>query len=363
MKNLIVRLKPHRTAQPALENHVSGRSPAESSIPRDGVPEYLPLPGVGPQETAAARRWLDHVRAQPKRGKPGIEAVDVFVGGPPPMLAPNAWTLDKVKRWSELVMDTFRRVLPGEPLFLDGAVHLGETAPHIQFMFVPRIDGRNSWRHAQAHMAEALVPGAGELRRPAQLSKMQSGFYREFGEPVGLGRGEIGSKAKHLPPDREKGYELRLKYEEQATAAAVKSADDAIKAADERAADAHGRADERAAEAERRADERVRAAEERMRKRENVFKRRAMLARQEAERKAQKSDLAGDERGEHAREAEERCMRVIQQLQAEDREQHLQEMRDEREKRERDAAKRREAARRELEQKHRAEKPEDELTR
>ena len=352
MKSLIVRLKPHRTAQPALENHVSGRNPAESSVPRDGVPEYLPLPGVGPQETAAARRWLEHVRAQPKRGKPGIEAVDVFVGGPPPMLAPNAWTLDKVKRWSELVMDTFRRVLPGEPLFLDGAVHLGETAPHIQFVFIPRIDGRNSWRHAQAHMAEALVPGAGKLRRPAQLSKMQTGFYREFGEPVGLGRGEIGSKAKHLPSDRETGYELRLKYEEQATAAAVKAADDAVRAADERAAGA-----------ERQADDRVRAAEDRMKKRENVFKRRAMLARQEAERKAQKSDLAGDERREHAREAEERCLRVIQQLQAEDREHHLQEMAEERDKRERGAAKRREAARRELEQKHRGEKPEDELTR
>lgn len=383
MRALIVRYAPTFTAQPALQAHIAGRNPAESSVPRKGVPEFLPLPGVGPQETAAARRWLEHVRANPKRGARGHEAVDVFIGGPPPMSAPDAWSIDKLKRWRDTAMETFRRVMPAESMFLDGAMHLGETSPHMQFMFVPKIDGRNSWRHTQAHMAEELLPGAGKLRRGPQLSKMHDAMHLVFGEPFGLLRGEVGSKSKHLPPDREKGYILRVDNAQRDVADAARKREDAERRAEEadrdakrrveeadrearrRVEDADRRANERIEQdnllAEARADRRAQVAERRAERRVKVFQRRAMLARQMAERDAQKSDSLARENAEWAGAVEERCMRLIRQGQDEEREHELKEMAAEREKFKREAAERDAEKRRELEAKHRTEKPENEL--
>ena len=63
----------------------------------------------------------------------------------------------------------------------------------MQMMIVPRIDGRLSWKGTRAHMAEVLA-GATGLPRGRQLSAMNTEFHKSFGEPLGLGRGEAGSK-------------------------------------------------------------------------------------------------------------------------------------------------------------------------
>lgn len=266
MKCLLVRFRPKTRYQPALAAHDGGRSLPREAVPRDGTPPSIPLPGLDQKEFAAAREWLERWRegAKRRKGKPGAEAVDVIIAGPPPRESAEKWTDQQVLDWGRDIVDTFREALPPEALFLEGALHLWERAPHAHALILPVADGRLSWKATQEHLCRSLAGDVPADRR-RQMSLIQDGCHAAFGEPYGLERGEVGSKARHRPPDRDKGL-IERTADTQAMAARVQSEADrrveaADRAADKRAAEAERRADDKVLGAERRADERARAAE------------------------------------------------------------------------------------------------------
>jgi len=69
---------------------------------------------------------------------------------------------------------------------LTAAVHRDETTPHLSVLMAP-LDARGHFN------AKALMGG------PAAFGYHQDNFWEECGKPLGLDRGEKGSKAKHVP--------------------------------------------------------------------------------------------------------------------------------------------------------------------
>lgn len=69
---------------------------------------------------------------------------------------------------------------------LTAAVHRDETTPHMQVLMAP-LDERGYFN------AKKLMGG------PTTFGYHQDSFWEACGQPLGLGRGEKGSKAKHIP--------------------------------------------------------------------------------------------------------------------------------------------------------------------
>ena len=93
-------------------------------------------------------------------------------------------------------------VLPGDARLAVAALHLDEAAGHLHVVTV--IPG--GWAAAE----RGSRVGGGKLQGRTFLHELQNDLYAKVSEPHGIGRGEVGSKRKHVEVDRSRSLQSRV---------------------------------------------------------------------------------------------------------------------------------------------------------
>ena len=201
----VVRAKKHHQLPAALLAHLDGRTrPAEARE----RPELKLKPAVVlVDDVENARKALAVAKAIKARGRPGtIECVEFLFAGPPPFESPDAWPKDRLHGWLQANVAWVRKCAGPNAVIPAAYYHTDERSPHLHLLLIPiNATGRLSWKSVERGFA--LDP-----KVPAKLimSSMQDHYQAEVGKRFGLERGEVGSRRKHEPINRRKGFIERV---------------------------------------------------------------------------------------------------------------------------------------------------------
>ena len=210
----VLRIESRRTLDGALVDHIAGTTRPETARK---VPEpVVALGGVGLE---AGRAVINEHRPR-GRGRPPHHAVEFVLGGAPPY-GSDPWDKEREREFADACYEWACGVLGPRSVIVSAALHRDETSPHVHVLAVP-IDstGALRWKGVRDEAADQLgVPRRGRKLAGAYRA-FQDSFHAGVGRPFGLGRGEVGSKAKHEQIDRAKAAELRRDEAEQAADAA-----------------------------------------------------------------------------------------------------------------------------------------------
>ncbi len=116
--------------------------------------------------------------------KDQVEAVDVLVTTSPEDM--QRLTLEEQSSYFKNAVQFIAETFGGMKNILTAAIHRDETTPHMQLLVAP-IDATGRFR------VKAFV------KYSRDLSNMQTAFHEKVARHYNLERGEIGSKAKHVP--------------------------------------------------------------------------------------------------------------------------------------------------------------------
>ena len=212
----------------ALGAHILGRVRPVNALAREG---YDPVVVLHDDLEGAAAVWQAEI-AKPRRGPKPAGAIDILIGGPPPMDGPDRWDDETVARWARDSLDWIRRACPDAPIAA-AALHLDERSPHVHALLVPMSRDRKTGRMrlgnkgVRGSMAATAPPlPKGAKRRKGQhrneMARVQDAYHHHVAARYGLGRGTVGSTARHVDVDPLRGAQDRLSD----AAATVRAAED-----------------------------------------------------------------------------------------------------------------------------------------
>lgn len=233
----LVRFIGRTTLDPALVRHVAGRSRPVTARPveAEAMGEIVDLGG----DVRSAVAALDAARPTGRGGKP-YEAVEALIGGPPPYGDDLSWPPDRELAWAYASYDWLLSILGPRATVVTATLHRDETSPHVHALFVPLDSGGVlRWTGVQKDaMARLGVPPRSPRKKaPTPYRIFQDDYQARVGVRFGLGRGEVGSIAKHEPIDRAKAVERRLavaRFREEAARSRARMHEDTARLAEER---------------------------------------------------------------------------------------------------------------------------------
>ena len=212
----VLRIETRERLRPGNARHVAGLARDPTSRP---VPE--PVVTLGRADYAAARRAL---RDAPRRtGRKPHEAVEFVLAGPPPYDGTRGapWALEREREWAHAAHAWARAVLGPESVVAAAGWHRDEAAPHVHVLAVPRPEGGNG-RVGWCATRDQAVSRIGAGRRAGSKYRvLQDDLHAQVSARFGLGRGVVGSEARHEPIDRVKALEARARLAEREAAEAA----------------------------------------------------------------------------------------------------------------------------------------------
>ena len=149
--------------------------------------------------------------------------MEVFASGPPPFDAPDAWPAERVMAWARRVGAWLDDAIGPDAVIRNLELHLDERSPHLHGDVVPLVRDERGLKRSREAVAARMI-GHPSAKGPAVMRAIQGRYYENVSQPFGLGRGEIGSKRRHEPPDRDKGLRERVQDAEARTIEAVAAA-------------------------------------------------------------------------------------------------------------------------------------------
>lgn len=154
------------------------------------------------------RKWRREAKAMKGAGRPPDPWCEaVFVGR-----RIIDWKPAEGRRWADACVNEFERLMPNARI-VEAQLHTREAEWHVHIVAQPRgVDALGRMRCSKNAMIRQAIeietgeppPIAGRrgLKEHGEdASALQSAFHRACGEPFGLLRGEVGSKAKHTEID------------------------------------------------------------------------------------------------------------------------------------------------------------------
>ena len=221
----VLRIETRERLQRANAQHVSG-------LTRDATARPTPEPVVvlSGADYAAARTAL---RTAPRRtGRKPHEAVELVLAGPPPYdgSAGEPWKPEREREWAHAAYAWALSILGPESVIAAAGWHRDESAPHVHVLAVPRAPGGNGrvgWCATRDAAVARIRAGGGAVRPGSKYRVLQDDLHARVSRHFGLGRGVVGSGARHEAIDRVKALEARARKAErdaeQAAALMVKA--------------------------------------------------------------------------------------------------------------------------------------------
>ena len=128
------------------------------------------------------------------------------MSGPPLFGSDDAWDRRTIEEWAGFCVAFFRRRFPTCTIAV-GAIHLDESAPHVQLVVVMQdAYGRLGQNRV---MADATGQDPHKHRtlpeQKALMAKLQDLYFLDVSDEFDLGRGDNGGKAEYAELDREIG--------------------------------------------------------------------------------------------------------------------------------------------------------------
>ena len=225
MATQVFRTEPRSSLNGALVDHLQGRSrPTTARVRDDGASVVL----LDAQGDPASEAWADQMlrdarawaaacerrrreKAKRKGGRPPKLFRDAFFAGP--RTSDRAVAMKFAKDCVQWINDVYGR---GSRM-ATASVHLDEAVLHVHASHaVADPEGLPGWSAVE----RSSRVGAGRLKGRDFLSALQDDFHSEVGQRYGLGRGEVGGKARHEPIDRAKSEGSRIEVLERDLASA-----------------------------------------------------------------------------------------------------------------------------------------------
>lgn len=239
----VVRFTARPTLDAALVRHVEGHSRPDTARPveAEALGEIVDLGGDKHSAFAA----LAEARPTGRGGRP-YEAVEVVMAGPPPYGDDGSWPFDRELAWARASCDWLLSVIGPRAAVVASSLHRDETSPHLHVLFVP-IDsaGKLRWTGVQLEAMERLGVPRSRRKKTPPYRVFQDDYHARVGVRFGLGRGEVGSVAKHEDIDRAKAAERRVvvaRFREEGALSRALMHDEVASLAREREESALGRA-------------------------------------------------------------------------------------------------------------------------
>ena len=197
----VVRVEHRATLGGRLTAHVDGRRRPQEAKSRAGLEPIIRVAG---DMVAAARAikagWAER-KARQGRGPKPSPVVEFVFAGMPPWDDPNAWPVERVMAFAREAVAWVERHAGPRSVIAAAYLHTDERSPHLHVLVVPvGENGRLGWK--QIERSFGLDPRA---TGSAIFRSMQDCFHKEIGTGFGLGRGEVGSTARHQPINRSRG--------------------------------------------------------------------------------------------------------------------------------------------------------------
>lgn len=212
----VLRIETRERLQLGNARHVAGLARDPTARP---VPE--PVVALGGADYTAARKAL---RDAPRRtGRKPHEAVEFVLAGPPPYDGTRGapWALEREREWAHAAHAWACSVLGAESVIAAAGWHRDEAAPHVHVLAVPRPEGgsgRVGWCATRDAAVARICAGR---RAGSKYRVLQDDFHAQVSARFGLGRGVVGSEARHEPIDRVKALEARARQAEREAAQAA----------------------------------------------------------------------------------------------------------------------------------------------
>ena len=217
----LFRVKGRKAMPRPLAKHIKGETRPQEAVGRAEYGGRASIRIAGDPELADKR--LAEALAIKRPGRPGLGNVEFFASGPPPFEASDAWPAERVIAWARRFAAWLDDAIGPDAVIRGLELHLDERAPHLHGDFVPLVrDERGMKRNWEAVAARMI--GHSSAKGPAVMRAIQDRYYENVSRPFGLGRGEIGSKRRHEPPDRDKGLRERVQDAEARTNEAMGAA-------------------------------------------------------------------------------------------------------------------------------------------
>ena len=223
----VMRIETYKKLDERLVAHVKGvtRPPTARPVDQSIVSVHEPvelgaiveLDGAG---AGAGREAIERTRPTGRGRKPG-EAIEILLAGPPPYGDPGQWSNARELEWARASLEWVRETIGPESVIVTAALHRDETSPHVQAVVVPVHKGRLGWtRVRDAAAVRAVEQGTSdpERGRKSKYAALQDDYQARVGRRFGLGRGRVGSEAKHEAIDRAKAVEAREAHARASTA-------------------------------------------------------------------------------------------------------------------------------------------------
>lgn len=170
----------------AASGHQMRSKPTPNADPHGPAPLVLFLAGGGTPYQAAQHLLTDAER----RNRDTVLCREIVVSASPSYFRPGreevagAYDADRVKAWASITLAWAKRTWPDQLASM--TVHLCEMTPHAHLMVVPRVrTAEGKWKLNSKALFDR------ERLRELQTS------YGEAVAPLGIRRGEPGSKATH----------------------------------------------------------------------------------------------------------------------------------------------------------------------
>ena len=217
----LFRVKGRKTLPRPLAKHIEGETRPQEAVGRAEYGGRASIRIAGDPEFADHR--LAEALAIKRPGRPGLGNVEFFASGPPPFEATDAWPAERVIAWAHRFAAWLDDAIGPDAVIRRLELHVDERAPHLHGDFVPLVrDDRGLKRNWEAVAARMI--GHPSAKGPAVMRAIQDQYYENVSRPFSLGRGKIGSKHRHEPPDRDKGLRERVQDAEARTNEALAAA-------------------------------------------------------------------------------------------------------------------------------------------
>ena len=213
----VLRIEARERLQLANARHVAGLSRDPTSRPM-----AEPVVVLGGASYPAARTAL---RDAPRRtGRRPHEAVEFVLAGPPPYDGSGGepWPLEREREWAHAAFAWACSVLGPESVIAAAGWHRDESAPHVHVLAVPRPaggGGRIGWCATRDAAVARICAGT---RAGSKYRVLQDDFHAQVSQRFSLGRGQVGSEARHEAIERVKALESRARKAERDAQAAGK---------------------------------------------------------------------------------------------------------------------------------------------
>ena len=200
----VLRIQTHNRLDGGLVNHVLGKKRPDTAYP------VFPPAELVQDRAEEARLLLAHFRAlrKAKRGRPPKEVLSVVLAGPYPYGHPKAFDYLREVQWAKDSIAWLQRLIGPKSLVVAVALHRDETSPHVHALIVPvTTDGRLTWCGVRDEAVARM--GRKHRRGKPRYSHFQDDYQAEVAITYDLGRGNVGSLAKHEGINRARAIDSR----------------------------------------------------------------------------------------------------------------------------------------------------------